>query len=133
MSRSFQNPFTSQLQTMLARFLAVGGLSVGADVLVLFVLHSGFGVPLLVATMIGYFISLVINYTLNHRWVFGAPEGHVRRLVRYFVLVAFNVASTLAFVAGLTAAGVYYLLAKGVAIVVNAAVNFLSMRYWVFR
>jgi putative flippase GtrA len=121
------------LAGLLVRFVTVGGLSVGSDVVVLVVLHSLLGVALLPATAIGNTVSLAINYTLNHGWVFEASGEHHRRLVRYFTLVAFNVVSTLAFVEGLTAAGLHYLLAKAVAVAVNAVVNFTGFRYWVFR
>lgn len=118
---------------MLGRFVAVGVLSVGADVIVLTTLKSGFHVPLLLATGIGYAISLVVNYSLNHTWVFEADGDHGRRVVRYVSLVAFNVISTFAFVGGLTSIGLFYLFAKAVAIAVNAVVNFTGFRYWVFR
>jgi len=121
------------LTQLLARFVAVGGLSVGSDVIVLFVLHSLAHVQLLAATIVGYAVSLVINYTLNHGWVFEASGDHHKRLVRYFTLVAFNVVSTLGFVEGLTSAGLHYLLAKCVAVAVNAVVNFTGFRFWVFR
>jgi putative flippase GtrA len=121
------------VQSLLARFVAVGALSVGSDVVVLYLLHSVLGVPLLAATGVGYGVSLVINYSLNHSWVFDAEGQHHRRVVRYLTLVGFNVASTFAFVGGLTAAGLYYLLAKVVAVAVNAVVNFTGFRFWVFR
>jgi putative flippase GtrA len=126
-------PLPQWVPPMLGRFVGVGGLSVGADVVVLVILRSGLHLPLLVATGIGYAVSLLINYSLNHAWVFEAEGDHARRVVRYLSLVAFNVASTFAFVAGLTAVGLYYLLAKAVAVAVNAVVNFTGFRFWVFR
>jgi putative flippase GtrA len=123
----------SWVPPMLGRFVAVGVLSVGSDYIVLATLRSGFGVPLLVATIIGYLVSLLVNYSLNHAWVFGADGDHARRLVRYLTLCAFNVVSTLLFVHGLTQVGVFYLFAKTVAVAVNAVVNFTAFRFWVFR
>jgi putative flippase GtrA len=118
---------------MLARFVVVGTLSVGADIVVLYVLHSLLAVDLLVSTGVGYGISLLINYTLNHTWVFEAQGEHHKRVVRYLSLVAVNVATTFAFVAGLTALGEYYLISKAVAVAVNAVINFTGFRFWVFR
>jgi putative flippase GtrA len=46
--------------------------------------------------------------------------------------VAFNFLSTLGIVVGLTAAGLYYLLAKLIAVALNAGINFLAARHWVF-
>jgi putative flippase GtrA len=121
------------LAPMVARFVTVGGLSVGCDLLALYTLRSVVHLPLLLATAIGYAVSLVVNYTLNHGWVFGAEADHRRRVARYSTLVIVNVASTFGFVAGLSAAGLYYLFAKLVAVAVNAVINFLAFRHWVFR
>ena len=56
----------------LVRFAITGGASVGADIAVLALLHSGLGVPLAIATLVGYAVSLVINYSLNRNWTFQA-------------------------------------------------------------
>jgi putative flippase GtrA len=121
------------LVASLGRFVVSGGLSVGVDILVLFVLHSALHLILAAATVLAYAASLVVNYGLNHTWVFQAGGDHRRRLVRYALLVAVNVGSTLGFVLGLTAVGAYYLVAKLVAVGVNAVINFIGFRYWVFR
>jgi putative flippase GtrA len=47
-------------------------------------------------------------------------------------MIAFNVASTLVIVLGLTHLGLYYLLSKLIAVAVNATINFTAGRYWVF-
>jgi putative flippase GtrA len=117
----------------LARFAMSGGLSVGVDVAALYLLHSLAHLVLAAATVIAYALSLAVNYSLNHAWVFQAEGDHRRRLARYGALVALNVGSTLGFVLGLTAVGVYYLLAKLVAVATNAVLNFAGFRFWVFR
>lgn len=121
------------LRQSLARFVAVGGLSVGTDLAVLTALHSLGRAPLWLATLLGYAASLVVNYRLNHSWVFASEREHRRTVVRYVVLVAVNVASTFGFVLGLTALGAFYLLAKLIAVAVNAVINFSGFRWWVFR
>ena len=47
-------------------------------------------------------------------------------------MLGINAGITLAIVTGLTAAGMYYLLAKFVAIVVIACINYVAYRTWVF-
>lgn len=119
---------------LVGRFLVTGFLSVGVDVLLLFVLHGAVGVPVLPAAATAYGMSLVVNYSLNHAWVFEAPGGgHGRRVARYLMLMAVTYSLTLALVTGLTAAGLYYLLAKAVSVGVVAVVNFTGYRLWVFR
>jgi putative flippase GtrA len=65
--------------------------------------------------------------------VFEAEGDLHRRLVRYLVLLAINVASTLLIVDGLDRVGVYYLLAKVIAVGINAMLNFTAYKLWVFR
>ena len=95
-------------------------------------LHSGLGVQLATATTAGYLASLVVNYSLNHAWVFGAEGQHGRRLVRYGSLVVVNYALTLGVVTGLVALGAEYLVAKAVVVVICAVMNFALFRSWVF-
>jgi putative flippase GtrA len=126
-------PQRRPLLQALVRFVATGGASVGIDVAVLAVLHGAFHVHLFIATSIAYFSSLAVNYSLNHAWVFQAQGSVSRRLVRYGSLVAVNYLSTVVIVTSLSAAGLFYLVAKSVAVGVNAVLNFFSFRYWVFR
>jgi putative flippase GtrA len=114
------------------RWGITGLLAAGTDLGVLALLHSGAGVGLELATVIGFCCGVAINYTLNHGWSFRSSAAHSRVVVRYAVMVAFNGLSTVLIVAGLHHLGVYYLLAKLVAIAVNATVNFAAARWWVF-
>ena len=117
----------------LVRFCVTGLLSVGTDFALLYGLHSGAGVALPVATVVGSSAALVVNYSLNRNWSFQAKASHGYTLIRYLILAGLNFGSTLLIVLGLTHLGLYYLLSKLVAVGVNAAINFLSARYWVFK
>lgn len=126
-------PAASPLRLVVPRYAAVGVLSVAVDVGTLTILHSGFGVTLVLATTIAFAVALCVNYTLNHVWAFDVDGFVGRRMARYAVLVAVNYGITIAIVTGLTALGVFYLLAKAVSVAVAAAVNFTGYRLWVFR
>jgi putative flippase GtrA len=121
------------LRVLLPRYAAVGMLSVIVDVGSLTLLHSALHVALLLATTIAFAIALCLNYTLNHVWAFDADGFLGRRMVRYAVLVTINYAVTIALVSGLTAVGVFYLIAKGISVALTAIVNFTGYRLWVFR
>jgi putative flippase GtrA len=125
------SPRRELLQSLL-RFAVTGGLSVGVDVAVLALLHSAAGVDLVLAASLGYLASLVVNYSLNHAWVFQSSGDHGRRLLKYGSLVVLNYALTIGVVSGLVRVGVYYLLAKLVVVVINAILNFTLFRSWVF-
>ena len=117
----------------LIRFCVTGVLSVGTDFAVLFGLHSGVKLALPVATVGGSGAALVVNYSLNRNWSFQAKASHGYTLVRYLFLAALNFGSTLLIVLSLTHLGLYYLLSKLVAVAVNAGINFLTARFWVFK
>jgi putative flippase GtrA len=117
----------------LVRFLAAGGLSAAVDVGLLALLHGAFQVPLIAATSIAFWTSLAVNFALNRRWVFaGSGPGLHRQLGRYLVAVGINYVTTLALVAGLTAVGIGYLVAKLAAMAVTACWNYLLYRFWIF-
>jgi putative flippase GtrA len=114
-------------------YLVVGGASYLVDVGLLVLLHHAAGAPLWLATTVGYWCSVVVNFTGN-RLVLGragAPVG--RSAVRYGVLLALNYGVTVLTVAGLAAAGVEPVVAKTGCVVVLAVVNYLVYRRWVFR
>jgi putative flippase GtrA len=121
------------MRTLLPRYIAVGALSVALDVGALAILHSALGVDLLLATTLAFALALVVNFTLNHRWAFGADGVLGRRMLRYSVIVAVNYGLTVGIIAGLTAIGVFYLVAKAVSVGLTAIVNFTGYRLWVFR
>ena len=115
------------------RFLVVGVVSAGTDLVLLAGLHGVAGVPLLVATTLAFWTSLAVNFALNRGWVFPGASGSVRgQAARYLFLVGLNYLATLALVGGFTAAGVPYLLAKVVALVMIACWNFVLYRRWIF-
>jgi putative flippase GtrA len=120
------------LLTSLLRFGVTGVCSVVVDVGVLSLLHSGLEMRLLWSTLIAYSAGLLVNYSLNRNWTFEASADHRQTLARYAAMVAFNVSSTLLIVLGLTHLGLFYLVSKLVAVAVNAVINFLASRYWVF-
>ncbi|MCW2542611.1 MAG: hypothetical protein JWM40_163 [Frankiales bacterium] len=124
-------PRRELLQSVL-RFAVTGGLSVAVDFAVLTLLHGVLDVELVLSASLGYAASLVINYSLNHAWVFQSSGDHRRRLVKYGSLVVVNYALTIGIVSGLVAVGVFYLIAKLVVVVINALLNFTLFRSWVF-
>jgi putative flippase GtrA len=54
-------------------------------------------------------------------------------LAKYLLLVGLNYLTTLGMVVGLAAVGLSYAVAKTLATIVNAALNYLAYRWWVFR
>jgi len=122
-----------RIHGLFGRFLLVGLLSYLTDASTLALLHTGAGVPLLVATSGAFVIGLAVNYALNRVLTFGSVAVLRYEVARYLLLVLANYVITLALVGGLTAAGLPYLGSKTVSTAVLAVVNFVAYRSWVFR
>ena len=116
------------------RYGISGGSAVGLHFLVLVVLVEWTVLNPTIATTVGFLAGCVVNYTLQHRWVFGANGNHQRFLLRYIGVtpctVAFNAALFHALQAWL---GVWYPLAQAVATGVVFLVNFEINRHYTFR
>ena len=111
-------------------FLAIGLMSATIDGGVFLALHRA-GVPPAIASAVGFVSAFVVNYRGNRDLVFNAGRAP-GALPRYGVLVVVNL--------GLSSGGVWLLVGTGLApwaaklstMVVIAAINFVSMRWWVF-
>jgi putative flippase GtrA len=117
------------------RFLIVGFFTFLVDIGSLGLLHSVLHVELAISTVVAYAIAFSVNFFANRQWTFattalGTKAQH--QMVRYLVLVAFNLCLTLLIVLGLSSAGVPYLLAKVISVCIIAVGNFFAYRHWVF-
>jgi putative flippase GtrA len=121
------------LRESLVRFCMTGVCSLGADFAFLYGLHSGAGVSLTIATIVGLAAAVAVNYTLNRNWSFQAKASHGSTFLPYMFMVTINVGSTLLIVRGLTHVGLYYLESKLVAVAFNTTINFAGARWWVFK
>jgi putative flippase GtrA len=113
------------------RYLLVGGASLALDVGLLLLMRQGLGAPIWLATTVA-FSAVFFNFAMNARWVFRS-DGHVGAMAtKYALLVVLNYLVTLAMVVGLTHLGLFYLVAKGLAVVLCVVLNFFLYRHWVF-
>lgn len=122
-----------RIHGLFGRFLLVGLLSYLTDAGTLALMHTGAGVPLLVATTVAFAVGLAVNYALNRVLTFGSAAVVRYEVARYLLLVLANYLVTLALVGGLTVAGLPYLGSKTVSTAVLAVANFVAYRSWVFR
>jgi putative flippase GtrA len=117
------------------RFVVSGGTTFIVDLGLLKLLHGYQHLALLPATTVAFLASFSVTFVISRHWTFPAGrEGRPHRQAgRFAILVAGNLASTLLVVGGLVALGLYYLLAKLVAVAANSGANFILYRRWVFR
>ena len=118
---------------LLFRYLLVGGLSIVIDVGLLYALHSIAGVQLSIATTVAFLVSLVFNFICNRISMAGSEtEQLTRHAFRYGLLVAANLAITVAVVTGAEHIGAPYVLGKLAVAAASTCWNFVLYRHWVF-
>ncbi len=114
------------------RYVVTGVVSAAADFGLLFALHGWLRAPLPVATFVAVALAFLLNYAMNRIWSFGSTARVGPEFSRYLILAGTNWVLTAVMVSVFTWAGLYYLLAKAVTLVLTTAYNYLLYRVWVF-
>jgi putative flippase GtrA len=99
----------------------------------LWALHSGAGLPLAVATTLAFCCAFAANLTLNRVFTFRVAGPVARQGARLLILSGVNYVSTLVIVLGLSHVWSAYLVSKTIATALNAVLNFVVYRRWVFE
>jgi len=116
------------------RFLAVGAAATALQYAILIALVRWAGVNAVLASTLGFAVSMWLNYALNRRYTFASDRPHAQALPRFVATALCGL--------GLTALGMYvlvsllrlnYLLAQIIVTVVVTAWNFAINRWWSFR
>lgn len=118
----------------LGRFAAVGLSATGAYYAILAGLVELAAAPVLLATSIAFVAVCLANYALHHFWTFRSGETHGAAFPRFVLMVALGFAiNGCVMFAGVSLAGLNYLLVQAAAIATVVAWNYLLSFYWVFR
>lgn len=115
------------------RFAIVGVANTGTTLAVLWLLRERAGLPVWLASAIGYAVGVVQSYLVNRVWTFaGAAPASGRQFLRFAVLnivvgaVFSTLTDTLTPLTGIR-------LASLIALVPVTLASFVGMRIWVFR
>ena len=116
------------------RFLAVGGF---ATILMYVLLVAGIeslDLRPVVASVLAYLLSAVVNYALNRRLTFRSRQRYVVALPRFAVVSGTGLLLNAAIMlAGTEMAGWHYLPVQVMATVVVLFWNFVGSQLWTFR
>lgn len=118
------------------KFLVVGIVSFGVDYGMLLILHNMFAVELIAATTVAFLTGLVINFTLNKYWTFGAPGGakqSTRQAMEYGMLVVANLLFTNVFISSLASIHLGPEITKPITTGVVMVTNYVVYRLIIFR
>jgi putative flippase GtrA len=115
------------------RYGISGGAAVGVHLAVLVVLVELAGSPAVMASVVGFACGTIVNYALQHRFVFSRSGGHGWYFPRYvavtLITMLLNTAIFWALSSGL---GVFYLASQVITIGIIVPVNFAINRSFTF-
>ncbi len=114
------------------RYLVVGGSAFVVDFGLLALLHEVLGLPVWLASGLGFVVSFAYTYTMQ-RLAFRATVPHGGALARYVALVGVNTVATALIVHGLSATPLGWAGGKVVATAATTVGNYFAYRHWVFR
>lgn len=115
-------------------FALINGFTFGVDLVILTLLHSGFGAPLPAALTAGYVCAFALSYVLNRTLNFRSHAVVGPQLAIYVVVVAVNYAAFIvALPTALASFGLEYHLARIAAGAGEAVFMYSAMRWVVFR
>lgn len=124
------NLFNYFFKHQFVRYLFIGGSTFVIDFGLLVILHDILNFNVLVAASISYWTSIIFNFTINRYWTFNSTEkGELKKhIVEYSILLAFNYAFTIGFIAAATGLGLHYTIAKVLAVGLQ-----ISWTYYIYK
>jgi putative flippase GtrA len=115
------------------RFAVLGGLGLGFDVCLLWLLVTVTALPEAAAVTLAFATTYVVNFFLNRRFAFAADGPVGAQLLRFAPQIGIDYVLTLTAVEALTGLGLTLLAARILAGGSNAAINYTMYRWWTFR
>ena len=120
-------------ETRFVRFAAAGALGTACHYLVLVALTMGAGTSPAAAAASGALVGALVNYWLNHRFIFRSQRRHAEALPRFAAMALFGAGLNGLIVGALARLGVYFLLAQLCATLLILALNYLVSKRWIFQ
>jgi putative flippase GtrA len=118
----------------LVRFLLVGVVNTLVGLGIIYSMMYFLGMSVAPANAAGYFIGILVSFSLNKTWTFGSHDRIVTSFLRYFLVLVVGYAANLAtvlFVHSRFDLNAY--LAQAIGIIPYTTIGFLGSRYFAFR
>lgn len=109
------------------KFNAVGAVGIGVQLAVLTALKSGLGLNYLLATALAVEAAVLHNFIWHERftWADRAAKGRLKRLMKFNLTTGlFSIVGNVVFTRLLVSAGIPYLAANAMSIVLCSLINF---------
>jgi putative flippase GtrA len=116
-----------------ASFLAVGLVATGLQYLILVALVEFLRWPVVTSSSIGFALSALLNYSLNHRYTFRSDAPHHRAFPKFFSVAAAGLALNALLMDMLAnKAMIPYLMSQVICTGIVLIWNFTANRVWTF-
>lgn len=141
MLKSFQDAYTSlderyPSHTKILRFLISGGISLGTDLVLLYIFTDILGIWYLASAIAAFILAFGVSFTLHKFWTFGdlsREDIHMQAGI-YFLVAVVNLAlNTLLVYLFVERAGFHYLIAQITASALIAIESFFVYQRYIFR
>ncbi len=125
---------TSGLRRQILTFAVIGVVATAVQYLLLVTLVESFGINPVLGSIIGFTVSALLSYRLNHFLTFGGTALHSTALPRFLIVAAIGLGlNTSVMVFFYTIIGVHYLISQVAATVIVFLWSFTGNRLWSFR
>lgn len=125
-------PKTKKEIVRVVRYLFFGGTAFAIDILVLWICKTAIGMPAWLGSVFGFSISTAFAFYSQLRYTFDARGAVGSSMVRYLILLAFNLCVTALVVQAFDRMLGMYLVGKIVATGLTTCWNYFAMKLWVF-
>ena len=116
------------------RFFISGSTALAVHLAVLALLVELHATNETLASGIGFLVAVVVNYTIQHRWVFEAEGNHSAHLPRYLLVTFITFAANLGlFWVALNLVGLWYPVAQVLTTGFIFILNFILNRQFTFK
>jgi putative flippase GtrA len=124
-----------QLNRKLVRYVLAGGISFLFEYAVFIFVVYEIGLKPEAGQAISYILTLIVNFIILRRWTFKLKGGtEIRRhLVKYCLLVVFNLPATTLLIGWLTAIGLVAFIAKIAVVALTAVWNYIVYDKLIFK
>lgn len=113
------------------RYLAVGVSAFAVDLGLLALLHEVLGLPVWLASGLGFVLSFAYTY-LMQRFAFRSAAAHGGAVLRYTALVCVNTVATAVVVQVVSGTPLGWVGGKVVATLLTTVWNYFAYRHWVY-
>ena len=118
-----------------AKYTLVGTIGLVLDMILLYVFVEFFHMPVLPASALSFFISIINNFFLHKYWTFKDTSAHFQRqFVSFFVISVINMGITvICMYFFVDAAHIWYMFSKIITSIIVLAFSYTANRIFTFK